>query len=71
MDENKNSSEKEEAPFIAEEKKSSSLKFGWGKFRPACLQIFNGPKCFVFALVLYTVCQGKLVKNHLTLTTIF
>ena len=43
----------------SKEKKSTSLRFGWGKFRPNCLQIFNGPKCFLFLLVLFTMSQGK------------
>ena len=61
MDRDKNLTEKEEVPFIAEsEKKSSSLRFGWGKFRPECLQILNGPKSFLCVLVLVTFCQGKL-----------
>jgi hypothetical protein len=59
MDENKNSNEKEEVPFIANSDKKKPLKFGWGKFRPDCLQIFNGPNCFLFVVVLFTVCQGK------------
>ena len=66
MDEQKNSSEKEELPFIpkSDEKIPSSLKFGWGKFRPKCLQIVNGPKCFLSAVVVFTACQGN-VKNNL------
>ena len=49
MDNNKNLTEKEEVPFIVEsdENKSSSLRFGWGKFRPECLQTLNGPKSFL------------------------
>ena len=53
------SSQMDEFGANSEEKKSSSLKFGWGKFRPNCLQIFNGPKCFIFLLVVFTVSQGK------------
>ena len=62
MEGNKNLTEKEEVPFIveADEKKSSSLQFGWGKFRPECLQILNGPKSFLCVLILVTLCQGKL-----------
>ena len=62
MEGNKNLTEKEEVPFIveADEKKASSLRFGWGKFRPECLQILNGPKSFLCVLILVTLCQGKL-----------
>jgi hypothetical protein len=59
--EKNNSTQKEQVPFIttSDKKKLSSLKFGWGKFRPECLQIFNGPKCFLFVLVFFSVSQGK------------
>jgi hypothetical protein len=59
------SDEKEEVPFIAnvdEKKPESSLRFGWGKFRPDCLQIFNGPKCFLFMLVFFSAAQGNNVS---------
>jgi hypothetical protein len=61
MHERNHLTQKEEAPFIAnsDKKKSSSLKFGWGKFRPECLQIFNGPKCFLFLIVFFAISQGK------------
>ena len=57
---NKDLTEKEKLPFIAEsDEKKASLRFGWGKFRPECLQILNGPKSFLCALVLLTFCHGK------------
>lgn len=65
MAEKENLDEKEEIPFIenSDEEKSSLLKFGWGKFRPKCLQTFNGPKCFLFVLVFYTVSQGNMYTH--------
>ncbi|XP_028411530.1 solute carrier organic anion transporter family member 4A1-like isoform X2 [Dendronephthya gigantea] len=70
MDEKENLDEKEVAPFIenSDEEKSSELKFGWGKFRPKCLQIFNGPKCFLFILIFYTISQALVVLGLTTLT---
>ena len=35
------------------------IAFGWGKFRPKCLQFLNGPKWFLAAIVVYSLCQGK------------
>jgi hypothetical protein len=66
MHERKHSTQEEEPSSTAnsDKKKTSSLKFGWGKFRPECLQIFNGPKCFLFVLVVFNVSQGK-VKYRL------
>lgn len=49
---------KEVQVFLSELKKKSK-KLGWAGFKPDCLQIFNGPKCFLVVLVPYTICQGK------------
>ena len=37
---------------------SSCIPFGWGKFRPKCLQFLNSPRWFLVAIVAYTLCQG-------------
>ena len=66
MDENKNlpSSDKVEIPFFAPESDSKtdpSLRFGWGKFRPRCLQFLNSPKWFLVGIAIYTICQGSVI----------
>ena len=62
MDGNKNNG-RNKFPIILESdfKDNQSLKFGWGRFRPACLQFLNSPKWFLAGIVLYTLCQGRLM----------
>ncbi|XP_031568522.1 solute carrier organic anion transporter family member 4C1-like [Actinia tenebrosa] len=43
--------------------KEDDLRFGWGKFKPDCLQCFNGPKCFMVFLVIFSVMQGIAVNG--------
>ena len=54
-----------EVEVILPELKKKSQKFGWAGFKPDCLQIFNGPKCFLVVLVPYTICQGKVFNFYL------
>ncbi|XP_046848352.1 LOW QUALITY PROTEIN: solute carrier organic anion transporter family member 4A1-like [Xenia sp. Carnegie-2017] len=62
---------KEVEVFLPELKKKSK-KFGWAGFKPDCLQIFNGPKCFLVVLVPYTICQAIIAMglSNLTLPSI-
>jgi hypothetical protein len=51
--------------FRMSEKKENNdrLRFGWGKFRPDCLQCLNGPKCFMVFLVIFSMMQGKVLRH--------
>ena len=35
------------------------LRYGWGRFRPECMQVFNNPKWFMFFLTIFSSVQGK------------
>ena len=50
----------EETPLDAKaEEITDNLHFGWGRFRPQCLQALNNPKCFIAALSFVSFIQGK------------
>ena len=54
--------EEEETPLnvdVEDAKEEEDLRYGWGRFRPKCLQFLNNPKCFVVALALFSFIQGK------------
>ena len=41
------------------------IAFGWGKYRPKCLQFLNSPRWFIVVVVVYTLCQGNLISSFL------
>ena len=43
----------------SEDAKDDDLLYGWGSFKPNCLQFLNNAKCFVFALALFAFIQGN------------
>ncbi|XP_048577987.1 solute carrier organic anion transporter family member 4A1 isoform X2 [Nematostella vectensis] len=47
---------------MAEEEKRD-LRFGWGCFRPGFLQFLNGPKWFLFFLIIFSSIQGMTVNG--------
>lgn len=55
--------EEEETPLNVDvedaKEEEEDLRYGWGRFRPKCLQFLNNPKCFVVALALFSFIQGK------------
>ena len=40
--------------------RAPDLRYGWGKFRPKCLQVFNNPKWFMCFLTIFSTTQGIL-----------
>ena len=58
-----NEEEEEETPLNVDvedaKEEEEELRYGWGRFRPKCLQFLNNPKCFVVALALFSFIQGK------------
>lgn len=57
----KKNGKEEEIPLNVdmEDAKEEDLRYGWGRFRPKCLQFFNSPKCFVVALAFFSFIQGN------------
>ena len=43
---------------LNQQKDEKRIAFGWGKYRPACLQFLNNPNWFMVAVSIYTMCQG-------------
>ncbi|KAJ7394331.1 hypothetical protein OS493_000135 [Desmophyllum pertusum] len=51
----------------SEDAKDDDLLYGWGSFKPNCLQFLNNAKCFVFALALFAFIQGMAVNGFTNL----
>lgn len=53
----------EETPLHIEVKTpDEDLRYGWGKFRPALLQILNNPKFFTITVSFFSFIQGRTIK---------
>ena len=63
MSEDKNEAKShvtEETPLHVESKETDEdLRYGWGRFKPRALQIFNNIKFFSVALALFAFIQGN------------
>ena len=46
-------------------KEQLCIAFGWGKYRPKCLQFLNSPRWFIVVVVVFTLCQGNLLFSFL------
>ena len=46
-------------------KEQDCIAFGWGKYRPKCLQFLNSPRWFIVVVVVFTLCQGNLLFSFL------
>ena len=53
----------EETPLHIEVKEpDEDLRYGWGKFRPALLQVLNNPKFFTITVSFFSFIQGRTIK---------
>lgn len=50
--------EKKDAKDVQKGNNVVFLEYGWGKFRPKCLQFLNCPIWFFVVISAYTLCQG-------------
>ncbi|XP_061188346.1 solute carrier organic anion transporter family member 4A1-like [Saccostrea echinata] len=46
-----------------EEWEKKNLRYGWGKFKPDCLQVFNSIRWYVFFTCVFSLFQGYLVNG--------
>ncbi|XP_022324180.1 solute carrier organic anion transporter family member 4A1-like [Crassostrea virginica] len=58
------SEDESEAEIIEDEEwEKKHLRYGWGKFTPDCLQVFNSIRWYVFFTCVFSLFQGYLVNG--------
>lgn len=44
---------------VEQDAEEEDFRYGWGSFKPQCLQFLLNAKCFVVAIAFFSFIQGK------------